>query len=29
MSFPYDQSFSPPAPALLVEVFSPDAPNQR
>jgi predicted aspartyl protease len=29
MTLPYDQSFSPPAPALTVEVFVPGVPDQR
>jgi hypothetical protein len=29
MTLPYDRSFSPPAPALMVEVYSPDDPTQR
>ena len=29
MTYPYDRSFVPPAPALMVEVYSPDNPAHR
>jgi hypothetical protein len=29
VKFPYHRSFAPPAPALTIEVFAPDDPDQR